>query len=121
MVCEARRLGGLTPTAADLTFHRQLVAEIRASLRERRLTVGERLKVLIELEHHRQHQDDITTALYTGTPMPAEELRPPVYRLLRATIGTRSPPIHELPASGAVEAILQGRNQRPRAYSLRIR
>jgi len=74
MVCEARRLSGAVPTPADLAFHRRLVAQIKASLKERRLTLEERLKALIELEHHREHQVDINTAIYTGQPMPAEAL-----------------------------------------------
>lgn len=106
MVCEARRLGGLGPTPADLVFHRRLVVQIKASLQEYRLTLEERLKALIELEHHQQHQDDITTAVYTGQPLPAEEPQAAVYGLPRMTYYGPLLPIYELPASGNVEGAL---------------
>lgn len=73
MTCEPRWRGGSLPTAADLAFHRRLVAEIRESLRSRRLTLAERLQALIDLEHHQQHQTDLTRAIYTGQPVVGEE------------------------------------------------
>ena len=73
MPCEGRRRRGYNPSAADLAFHRRLVAEIRESLKDRRQTLSERLQALIELEHHQQHQNDVTQAIYCGTPLPDED------------------------------------------------
>jgi len=73
MTCELRRLDGFGPTPADLAFHRRLVAQIKESLCSRRLTLAERLQALVDLEHHQQHQTEITTAIYTGQPVASDE------------------------------------------------
>ena len=106
MVCEARRRRGGVPTAADLAFHRRLVAQIKASFTERRMTLEERLKALIELQHHQQHEAEVTTAVYSGQPLPAEELEAVLLGMPQAAIRALPHPIYELPELSSHEPVV---------------